>query len=86
MIYCPRCDKPIAPDHRCLSRRHFFGLLTGAAAVVILAPEPVIVPASTVDVLVAQLEVIRPELRKWFMCPIRRLPGGGFTHLDGRPV
>lgn len=37
MIYCPRCDKPIAPDHRCLSRRHFFGLFAGAAAAVALA-------------------------------------------------
>lgn len=31
-IYCPRCDKPITRDHRCLSRRHFFGLLGAAAA------------------------------------------------------
>ncbi len=35
MIYCPRCDKRLTPDHRCaaLTRRHFFGLIAGAAAV-----------------------------------------------------
>lgn len=32
MIYCPRCDKPITPDHRCLSRRHFFGSVAGLLA------------------------------------------------------
>lgn len=30
-LYCPRCDKRMEPDHRCLSRRHFFGMLGGAA-------------------------------------------------------
>lgn len=38
-IYCPRCDKRITPDHRCLSRRHFFGMLAGAAALLV-APKP----------------------------------------------
>lgn len=42
-LYCPRCDKPIAPGHRCLSRRHFFGML-GAAAATILVPPAVSLP------------------------------------------
>ncbi len=32
-IYCPHCDRRLTPDHRCVSRRMFFGLLgLGAAA------------------------------------------------------
>ncbi len=38
MIYCPRCDKRITPDHRCLSRRHFFGMLGAAAALFAAKP------------------------------------------------
>lgn len=43
MIYYPRCDKRITPDHRCLSRRHFFGILAGAAALLVA---PKVVPAN----------------------------------------
>lgn len=33
-LYCPRCDRRLTPDHRCLSRRVFLGMLgIGGAAV-----------------------------------------------------
>lgn len=38
MLYCPRCDKRIEPDHRCLSRRWFLGML-GAAVVAPVLPK-----------------------------------------------
>lgn len=32
MLICPRCERPLSPDHRCLSRRHFFFGLAGSVA------------------------------------------------------
>lgn len=63
-VYCPRCDKPITPGHRCLGRRHFFGMLAGAAAVV-AAPGPRVLPA---DVINAQL----------YRIPVQLYQGGAF--------
>lgn len=50
MIHCPRCDKPLAPGHRCLNRRHFFGMLAGAAAA-ILAPKLAPVPPPAFELM-----------------------------------
>ena len=38
-LYCPRCDKRLTPDHRCLTRRFFFGMLGAAAAAVAMPKE-----------------------------------------------
>ncbi len=57
-IFCPRCDKPITPDHRCLSRRHFFGMLAGAAAVAAVAPEPLLRIGDTLTITTFTVEPI----------------------------
>jgi hypothetical protein len=42
-LYCPRCDKRLTPDHKCLSRRFFLGML-GTAMGVVAAPSAVLFP------------------------------------------
>ena len=42
-ILCPRCERAMEADHECrkgVSRRHFFGMLGGAAAAVALPRPP----------------------------------------------
>lgn len=38
-MYCPKCDKRLAPDHRCTSRRFFLGALLGAIGASVLEVE-----------------------------------------------
>lgn len=95
MIYCPRCDKPIATDHHCLSRRHFFGALLGAVGL-LACPVPAsavgatlragerLTIFSTVDATAAQLEYLRPTLERMFYASIDIVDRfGQVSHVTG---
>lgn len=86
MIYCPRCDKPITPDHRCLSRRHFFGMLAGAAAAAAALGSAGLSPGlrlrrgdvlSVTSVLAAQIEAVRSQLERAFYATVDLVDNSG---------
>lgn len=74
-LYCPRCDRRLTPDHRCLSRRVFLGMLgIGGAAVAIGQPGRPEPRASHFD----------PQDDEWTLHPGDRL-GIRFTGTPARP-
>jgi len=65
MLYCPRCDKRLTPDHRCVSRRIFLGMLGLGGSAVALAPTA---PADTNLIMPGDLFAVNVT------------GGGGFTY------
>lgn len=81
MIYCPRCDKPIAPGHRCLNRRHFFGMLAGAAAAILAPSLAIAKPATLLGMPIVYSAAVPPGTafvisRKLYRIPVQLYRGG----------
>lgn len=49
-LYCPRCDRRLSPDHRCVSRRIFLAAIFGGAACTVLTPTHKLLNAKTIGV------------------------------------
>lgn len=79
-LYCPRCDKRIEPDHRCLSRRFFLGMLGAAGAAAVLpkppSPPPVLVARASKRVIAVWEDfpqvILYADMRqgRWIIDPI----------------
>lgn len=82
MLYCPRCDKRIEPEHRCLSRRIFLGALLGASAAVVV-PKPVVAAPPTVTVACATIRGYKFAMSR-ALWSVTEMPGGKF--IDGGPT
>lgn len=83
MIHCPRCDKPIAPGHRCLSRRWFLGLLGASAAAVLVPPAISLpVPLAPAVIPVHHFRQHSAISNKLYRIPFQIYQGGAFAKFN----